>query len=271
MNEIFSLKDKVIVVSGSTGVLAGAAAQYLASQGANVAFLGRNKEKLEAALASVKNFEGDSICAVCDVQDENSLRAANDAILKKYGRIDVIVNGAGGNMPGAVVMPDKSVFDIDVAQWKAVQDLNLFGTLLPTLIFGKIFETQKKGVVLNFSSMSATQALTRVLGYSNAKAAVDNLTKWLAVELAKKLGDGIRVNAVAPGFFISEQNRALLTTPDGGLTPRGNDVIKKTPFGRFGNADDLFGAIHFLCSDASKFVTGTVLNVDGGFSCFSGV
>ena len=271
MNNLFSLKDKVIVISGATGVLAGAAANYLASQGANVVFLGRSEDKLKEALAAIKDFGGNCAYFACNVLDADALAEAKDFVLEKYGRIDVLINGAGGNMPGAVVMPDKSVFDLDYEQWQAVLNLNLGGTLLPTLAFGKVFETQKKGVVINFSSMSATQALTRVLGYSNAKAAVDNLTKWLAVELAKKIGDGVRVNAVAPGFFISDQNRALLTSPDGGLTARGTDVIKKTPFGRFGNADDLFGTIHFLCSDASAFVTGTVIPVDGGFSCFSGV
>ncbi len=271
MNKLFDIKNKVIVVSGSTGVLAGACADYLASQGASVVYLGRSQEKLDAALAKTKGYDANCSSFVCDVQDENSLKKANDFVLEKYGKIDVIVNGAGGNMPGAVVMPDKSVFNLDMAQWNAVLNLNLAGTLLPSLIFGKVFETQKKGAIVNFSSMSATQAITRVLGYSNAKAAVDNLTKWLAVELAKKIGDGVRVNALAPGFFISEQNRALLTNTDGSLTSRGNDVIKKTPFGRFGNADDLFGTMHFLCSDASAFLTGTVIPVDGGFSCYSGV
>lgn len=271
MNDLFDIKGRVIVVSGSTGVLAGAAAKYLASQGANVVFLGRNAGKLEAALDGVREFGGECSSFACDVLDAGALKAASDFVLEKYGRIDVLVNGAGGNMPGAVVAPGNSVFDLDFGQWKAVLDLNLGGTLLPTLIFGRAFEARKKGVVLNFSSMSSAQALTRVLGYSNAKAGVDNLTRWMAVELAKKLGDGVRVNAVAPGFFISEQNRALLTTPDGGLTERGSDVIKKTPFGRFGEAGDLFGAVHFLCSDASAFMTGTVIPVDGGFSCFSGV
>ena len=150
-------------------------------------------------------------------------------------------------------------------------DLNLGGSVLPSIIFGKVFEQQKTGNIVNFSSMSAGQAITRVLGYSNAKAGIDNFTRWLAVEFVKKIGDGVRVNAIAPGFFISEQNRALLTNPDGSLTSRGQTVIAKTPFGRFGEAQDIFGTIHFLCSDASAFLTGAVIPVDGGFSCFSGV
>ena len=181
------------------------------------------------------------------------------------------MNGAGGNLPGAVVPPDKTVFDIDPAQWSEVLNLNLGGTLIPTLSFCRHFEKTGAGAVVNFSSMTAQSAVTRVLGYSNAKAGVDNLTKWLAVEFAKKIGEGVRVNAVAPGFFISSQNRSLLTNPDGSLTSRGKDIVRKTPFGRFGEPEEVFGAVRFLCSDAAKFITGTVLPIDGGFSCFSGV
>ena len=271
MENLFDIKNKVIVVTGSTGVLAGAAAQYLATQGANVVFLGRREEKLREAVKLAKEAGSDAMYCVCDVLDKAALEKANEAILAHYGRIDVLINGAGGNMPGATVPPDKTVFDIDFSQWQAVLNLNLGGTILPILVFGKAFEKQKKGVVINFSSMSSTQALTRVMGYGNAKAGVDNLTRWLAVEFAKKFGCGIRVNALAPGFFISEQNRALLTNPDGSYTARGNDVIKKTPFGKFGVARDIFGTIHFLASDASEFLTGTVIPVDGGFSCYTGV
>lgn len=271
MENLFDIKGKVIVATGSTGVLAGEAAQYLARHGANVAFIARNEAKLAAAVESARGAGSDAMGFAADVLDAGALKRANDAVLSKYGRIDVIINGAGGNMPGAVVPPDKTFFDVDFAQWQAVLNLNLGGTLLPTLIFGKAFEAQKKGVVINFSSMSSAQALTRVLGYSNAKAGIDNLTRWLAVEFAKKIGDGVRVNAIAPGFFISDQNRALLTNPDGTCTERGKDVIKKTPFGRFGIASDIFGTMHFLASDASAFLSGAVIPVDGGFSCFTGV
>lgn len=267
MKKLFDISEKVIVVSGSTGVLAGALAHYFSECGACVAYLGRSKEKLGAATEGVKN----AIACVCDVTDEASLICARDEIIAKFGRIDALVNGAGGNLPGAVVPPDKSIFSLDFSQWREVVDLNLGGTLLPTLVFAKEFEKNKKGVVLNFSSMTAQSAVTRVLGYSNAKAAVDNLTKWLAVEFAKKIGEGVRVNAIAPGFFISNQNRKLLTNDDGSFTSRGSDVIAKTPFARFGNPDEIFGAAHFLVSDASKFITGIVLPIDGGFSCFSGV
>ena len=271
MKDIFDIKGRVIVVTGATGVLAGATARYLAKCGARVAFLGRNKDKLAEAEAFCKENNCEGIAVACDVLDSKSCEAACETILAKWGRIDVLINGAGGNLSGAVVQPDGSFFDVDIEQWSQVLKLNLEGTLNPTIAFGKYFEKVKRGAIVNFSSMTAQSAVTRVLGYSNAKAAVDNLTKWLAVEFAKKIGEGVRVNAVAPGFFISSQNRALLTNEDGSLTERGKDIVRKTPFGRFGEADEVFGAIHYLCSDASKFVTGTILAIDGGFSCFSGV
>ena len=271
MKDLFDIEKKVIVVTGATGVLAGATARYLASCGARVAFLGRNAQKLAEAekYCSDNGFEGVSVN--CDVLDKSSCDSARDQIVEKWGGIDALVNGAGGNLPGAVVPPDKTFFDVDVKQWSEVLNLNLGGTLIPTISFGKCFEKSKRGVVVNFSSMTAQAAVTRVLGYSNAKAGVDNLTKWLAVEFAKKIGSGVRVNAVAPGFFISSQNKTLLTNPDGSLTSRGNDIVRKTPFGRFGEPDEVFGSIRFLCSDASKFITGVILPIDGGFSCFSGV
>lgn len=271
MKSLFDIKDKVVIVTGATGVLAGAIAKYLAQNGAKVAFLGRNKEKLDEAR---KFCESNGLCGMaceCDVLNRPALESVREKVLGEWGTIDAIVNGAGGNQAGAVIQPDQSFFDLDVEAWNSVFKLNLQGTILPIIVFGEVFRETKKGAIVNFSSMTAQQAVTRVLGYSNAKAAIDNLTKWLAVEFAKKIGSGVRVNAVAPGFFLSEQNRALLTNPDGSLTSRGDDIIKNTPFGRFGEADEVFGAVHYLCSDASKFVTGTVLPIDGGFSCFSGV
>ena len=270
MNELFNIKDKVIAITGSTGVLAGEVARYLASQGAKIVFMGRSQEKLDVAMATLTNKD-DHLACVCDVLDRPALEKARDAIMQKYGKLDALINGAGGNMAGATIPPDKTFFDLDISQWADVLKLNLQGTVLPTMIFGEIFKNQKKGCIVNFSSMTADAAITRVLGYSNAKAGVNNLTRWLAVEFAQKFGEGVRVNAIAPGFFISEQNRALLTNPDGSFTQRGQTVINKTPFRRFGKADEINGAIHYLVSDASKFVTGTVMAVDGGFSCFSGV
>ena len=236
-----------------------------------MAFLGRSEERLADAREYCRKngFEGAAI--KCDVLDMGSCDRARDEILERWGTVDALVNGAGGNLPGAVVPPDKTVFDIDPAQWAEVLSLNLGCTLIPTLSFCRHFEKTKAGAVVNFSSMTAQSAVTRVLGYSNAKAGVDNLTRWLAVEFAKKIGEGVRVNAVAPGFFISSQNRSLLTNPDGSLTSRGEDIVRKTPFGRFGEPEEVFGAVRFLCSGAAKFITGTVLPIDGGFSCFSGV
>ena len=269
MNELFDIKGKVVAITGATGVLAGSLARYLARQGAKAAFMGRSQQKLDAAMKGVEDC--DCMACIADVLDKAALENARAAILAKYGKIDALINGAGGNMPGATIAPDKTFFDLDVEQWNAVVKLNLQGTLLPTMVFGEAFKKQKRGCVVNFSSMTAESAVTRVLGYSNAKAAVDNLTKGLAVEFAHKFGEGLRVNAIAPGFFISEQNRALLTNPDGSFTARGQTVINKTPFKRFGNADEIHGAAHFLISDAAKFITGVVMPVDGGFSCFSGV
>ncbi len=271
MKDLFDIEKKVVAVTGATGVLAGGTARYLASCGARVAFLGRSEDRLAEAREYCRENGFEGIAVKCDVLDKESCDRARDEILEKWGTVDALVNGAGGNLPGAVVPPDKTVFDIDPAQWSEVLNLNLGGTLIPTLSFCRHFEKTGAGAVVNFSSMTAQSAVTRVLGYSNAKAGVDNLTKWLAVEFAKKIGEGVRVNAVAPGFFISSQNRSLLTNPDGSLTSRGKDIVRKTPFGRFGEPEEVFGAVRFLCSDAAKFITGTVLPIDGGFSCFSGV
>ncbi|MEM8970246.1 MAG: SDR family oxidoreductase, partial [Bacteroidota bacterium] len=191
--------------------------------------------------------------------------------LAQWGQIDVLINAAGGNMPGATVAPSQTVFDVSVDALRKVLDLNLMGSVLPTLVFGKSMAEQKLGSIINISSMAATHSITRVLGYSIAKAGIDMFTKWMATEMSLKFGDGIRVNAIAPGFFIGEQNRKLLTNEDGSLTERGKTIIQNTPMQRFGEAEELNGAILYLCSDASKFVTGTILPIDGGFSSFSGV
>ncbi|MEJ6777018.1 MAG: SDR family oxidoreductase [Crocinitomicaceae bacterium] len=192
-------------------------------------------------------------------------------IMNAYGRIDVLINAAGGNKPGATVGLDQSVSDVDIEQFKQVVDLNLFGSIIPSLVLGKEMSVNKKGFIINLSSMAADRAITRIMGYSTSKAAIDNFTKWMSVELAQKYGDGMRVNAIAPGFFIGNQNRALLTNEDGSYTDRGNTIIQNTPMKRFGDADELHVAIHYLCTDASKFVTGIVVPIDVGFSAFSGV
>ena len=271
MNELFDVSGKVIVVTGATGILAGGAAQYLQKNGAKVVYLGRNQERVDKAITDAEAISPDCMGITCDVLDEQGLEAGYSNVLDKFGRVDALINGAGGNMPGATIGPDKEIFDLDLMDYSKVMDLNLKGTVVPTLVFGKAFKEQGTGCVINFSSMSSTQALTRVLGYSNAKAAIDNFTRWMATEMALKYGDKVRVNAVAPGFFISKQNKALLTNEDGTFTERGQQVINKTPFKRFGEQEEVYGAIHYLLSDASSFVTGTVMAVDGGFSCFCGV
>lgn len=270
---LFDLSGRVIVVTGSTGALAGSTADYLASQGARVAYLGRSQEKLDAALEKCRAQSPTAECIglVADVLDRPALERAREAILEKWGRVDALVNGAGGNMPGATITPDKSFTDLDFEAFQQVVDLNLHGTVLPSLVFAPALVASGRGAIVNFSSASAPQAITRVVGYSAAKAAVENFTRWLAVDMARRTGGTVRVNAVLPGFFIGEQNRRLLTNEDGSLTERGKLVVGNTPFGRFGQADELHGAMHYLLADASRFVTGTILPVDGGFVAFSGV
>lgn len=268
---LFDISQRVIVITGATGVLAGSAGRYLASQGAHVVFLGRDQRKLDRAIEDTRGMPGNTLGFSCDVLDQNVLERVRDEVLARFGRIDALVNAAGGNQPGATITPEKTFLDLEMAAYRQVLGLNLDGTVVPSLVFARTFAAQKRGCIINFSSMAATQAITRVIGYSNAKAAIDNLTKWLAVELANKFGSGLRVNAIAPGFFVADQNRRLLLNEDGTPTQRGQTVLAKTPFKRFGEAAELHGALHFLLSDASAFITGTVLPVDGGFSCFSGV
>ncbi len=269
---LFDVSDLVIIVTGGSGILCGAMAKSLAERGAKIAILGRSPEKTECAVAEIEAAGSQAIGLVADVKSQTELETARETVLKKWGRVDVLINGAGGNMPGATISPGQNFFDnLIFENFQQVTALNLDGTVLPSLIFGQAMARQKKGSIINISSMTAAQAVTRVVGYSTAKAAVDAFTRWLAVEAALKFGEGIRVNAIAPGFFVTEQNRSLLTTPDGGYTERGASVIKKTPAGRFGEPDELIGACIWLCSSASKFVTGTIIAVDGGFSAWSGV
>lgn len=270
---LFDLAERVIVVTGATGTLTGSAADYLATQGARVVYLGRTQAKLDAALAKIRaaHPSADVLGLAADVSDRPALERARDAILAKWGRIDALLNGAGGNQPGATITPDKTFGDLDFTAFEQVVSLNLHGTVLPTLVFTPALVASDSASVVNYSSASASRAITRVVGYSAAKAAVENFTRWLAVDLGKRTQGGVRVNSLVPGFFLGEQNRRLLTNEDGSLTARGQTICAMTPFGRFGRADELHGAIHFLVSDASKFVTGTTVVVDGGFGCFSGV
>jgi NAD(P)-dependent dehydrogenase (short-subunit alcohol dehydrogenase family) len=267
----FSLKDKVVLVTGGTGVLGDAFVKGIAQAGGIVGILGRNEKVAQERADAVNANGGQAIALVTDVMNEAGLLAARNKVMDTYGRIDGLVNGAGGNMPGGILQPDQDLFTMSMEGMRQVMDLNLWGTLIPTQIFGEVMAKGGKGSIVNISSMAAQQAVTKVLGYSMAKAAIDNYTKWFAVEAANRYGDSIRMNAIAPGFFLTEQNRALLTQPEGGYTERGNLVLRNTPFKRFGKAEELIGALVWLLSDASAFVTGTVISVDGGFSVFSGV
>jgi NAD(P)-dependent dehydrogenase (short-subunit alcohol dehydrogenase family) len=271
-NSLFNIEDKVIVVTGATGVLAGGTARYLLAQGAKLVMLGLRQEAVEQVVEECRRDISVMVSGYCcNVLEQNTLEQVYEKIMAEHGRIDVLINGAGGNLPGAMINPDQTIFDLNLDEYGKVLDLNLKGTLLPSITFAKAMTEQKKGCIVNFSSMAASQATSRGIGYSNAKGAIDNLTRWLATELAHKFGNGLRVNAIAPGFFISKQNRALLINPDGTFTPRALQVIAKTPMGRFGEEDEVHGCIHYLISDAAKFVTGAVIPVDGGFSAFSGV
>ena len=269
MYELFNISGKVVVITGGTGILGASMVEYLAQHGAKVVVLARNKEKGDNLIRKVRDNGGDAIFLVSDVNDKKVLEQNRADILAHYKKIDVLINGAGGNMPGATIGPDKTIFDLNIDDFKTVVDLNLFGTVLPSMVFGACMTDQKEGSIINISSEASLRPLTRVVGYGVSKAAVNNFTKFLATELATKFGEGLRVNAIAPGFFITEQNRALLTQSDGSYTDRGKTIIAHTPFGRFGNPEELLGTLHWLASDASKFVTGTLTVVDGGFDAFS--
>jgi NAD(P)-dependent dehydrogenase (short-subunit alcohol dehydrogenase family) len=266
------LKGKVIIVTGGTGVLGNAFNLALAESGAIVGILGRNTELANSRAEHINKNGGQAIALIADVLKEDQLNAAAKAVLDRFGKIDGLVNAAGGNIPDAVVQPGADIFNLNIDALKSVVDLNLFGTLLPTQVFGKqIAETAGKGSIVNVSSVAAHKTLTRVLGYSLAKSAIESYTKWFAVELSNRYGDSIRMNAIVPGFFLTEQNKNLLTNGNGDYNGRGKAVIGQTPFKRFGNPDELSGALQWLLSDASAFVTGTSIIIDGGFLAFSGV
>ncbi len=268
MNNLFSIQDKVVVITGGTGVLGTAIAKYLAAEGAKVVILGRRKSEGDKIVSEIKANGGEAMFLVSDVMDAEIVQANCDEVLKTYGKVDVLLNAAGGNMPGATIAPDSNFFGVKIADFQKVLDLNLTGTIIPTQVFLKPMVDAGSGAIVNFSSMAAFRPLTRVMGYAAAKAGISNFTAFLANEVAKKFSPKIRVNAIAPGFFLTNQNRALLTNSDGTLTERGADVIRQTPFGRFGNPEELCGTIHYLISEASSFVTGTVAIVDGGFNSF---
>lgn len=269
MNRLFDITGKVVVITGGTGVLGKAIAAYLADEGAKVVILGRRVEAGNAIVEEIKAAGGEAMFLATDVMKREVLEQNLADIVAAYGRVDSLLNAAGGNMPGATIAPDGTFFDLKPEEFQKVLDLNLTGTVIPSQVFLKQMVKQGEGTIVNFSSMAAFRPMTRVAGYAAAKAGISNFTAFLATETAKKFGEKIRVNAIAPGFFLTEQNRTLLTNPDGSWTQRGQDVIRQTPFGRMGKPEELCGTIHYLISDASKFVTGTVAVVDGGFNTFA--
>jgi NAD(P)-dependent dehydrogenase (short-subunit alcohol dehydrogenase family) len=269
--EKFSLNGKIIIVTGGTGILGKAFVDAVEEAGATVGILGRNETVARERATAIRARGGQAMALVADVLDESQLVEAKRQVLDTYGKIDGLVNAAGGNMPEGVLQPEENIFRMNLGGMKKVMDLNLWGTVLPTQVFGEAIANAGGGSIVNISSMNSKRAITKVLGYNMGKAAVDCYTQWFAVELANRYGDHIRMNALAPGFFLTEQNRNLLTKPEGGYTERGEKAIRQTPFRRFGHPDELKGALVWLLSDASRFVTGAMICVDGGFSIFGGV
>ena len=271
LRSIYSLEGQVAVVTGGTGVLGYEMAMALAMAGARVGILGRRASVAAEVAAAIQARGGEALAIPADVLSRDSLSMARDKLLKQWGAAHTLVNAAGGNVPAATVGDAADVFAMSPSAFQEVVELNLTGALLPALVFGEAIVKSGGGSIVNVSSMGAARALTRVGGYGAAKAAVENLTRWLAVELGRRHGDLIRVNAIAPGFFVGDQNRALLLETDGTPTERGRKIIAHTPAGRFGEANDLAGALVWLCGPGARFVNGVVLPVDGGFSAFSGV
>ncbi len=269
MNDLFSVKGKVVVVTGGAGILGASICSYLAEQGAKVVVLDRDEKTGNELVGSIRSKGGQALFLVTDVLNRTVLEENRERILAAYGCIDVLLNAAGGNMGGATIAPGQSFLDLEIDAFKKVVDLNLFGTVLPTTVFGEAMAARKQGVIVNFCSEAALRPLTRVVGYGAAKAAIGNYTKYMAAELATKFSPEMRVNAIVPGFLLTNQNRSLLTNPDGSYTDRARAIIAHTPAGRFAEPEELLGTIHYLISDASSFVTGALAVVDGGFDAFS--
>lgn len=273
---MYDFSGRTVVMTGGTGVLGSEMARALASCDANLVLVGRNVARAEQLLASFGGHpgtgKGQHLAIAADVLDRKSMDDAGAAVLARYGRVDCLVNGAGGNDPRATTNPERRFFDIPAEAYQYVVNLNLIGTVIPTQVFAQPMAERKEGVILNVSSVSAVRPLTRVGAYAAAKAGISNLTQWLAVHMAEEYSPNIRVNAIMPGFFLTEQNRFLLTEKEtGALTARGRKIMDHTPMGRFGSPDDLVGAMLWLLSPASRFVTGIVLAIDGGFTASSGV
>lgn len=269
--ESFSLSDKVIVVTGGTGVLGESFINAIAEAGGKIVVLGRNSEKAEERVKLANSMGAEAIAIIADVTDKEQLIHARNEILDHFGTIDGLINAAGGNIPGATIAPGQDFFESDIADTIKAIELNLFGTIIPTQVFGEVIAKKGKGSIINISSLAASRSITRVLGYTVAKHGIDGYTKWMSTELALRYGNGIRVNAIAPGVFLTEQNRTLLTNDDGSFTDRAQLFVNNTPFSRLGNPDELEGAVVFLLSDASRFISGETIFVDGGFNAWCGV
>lgn len=270
-SDLFNLQGKHILITGGTGVLGSEFARGLAEAGAKIAILGRDPDRAQKQQNELKKKSHGALVFQCDVLDEKALHQVKDRILDEWGGLDILINAAGGNMSGATISPDQNILDLSIGDLKKVMDLNYVGTVLPTKVMLEIFVPQGHANIINISSMAAKRPLSRVMGYSSSKAAIENYTQWIANELATKFGEKFRVNALAPGFFLTKQNNDLLTKSDGSLTKRGQDIIDHTPFRRFGEPQELLGTLIWLCSDASGFVTGAIVPVDGGFNAFNGV
>ena len=272
MNNPFSLEGKVAVVTGAGGVLCAEISMGLAKAGAKVALLDLRKDAAQAAADKITAAGFDAAAFECNVLERESIEAAKDAVLAKFGKVDILLNGAGGNHPKGSTSAEMKFFDMPPEAIQFVFNLNIIGTIMPTQVFGKLFAEQGEGCVVNISSMAADRPLTRTVAYSAAKAGVTNFTQWMATHFSKEYSPNIRVNAIAPGFLLTQQNYYLMIDEKtGGNTPRGEDVLRNTPMNRFGEPEELVGGVVFLCSDAAKFVTGIVMPIDGGYSAFSGV
>jgi NAD(P)-dependent dehydrogenase (short-subunit alcohol dehydrogenase family) len=272
ISALFDVNEKVIAITGGSGVLGSVIAIALANAGAKVAILARSLDRCQQVADQIVADGGNAIAVACDVLEKQSIESAAAAILARWGKIDALINCAGGNRKDATTNTDLSFFDLPQDALQDVFGLNIIGSILPSQLFGKHMAQQKSGVIINVSSMAAFTPLTRIPAYSAAKAGINNFTQWLAVHMAQQYSPHIRVNAIAPGFFLTEQNRFLLTEEEtGALTPRGRSIIEHTPMARFGDSEELVGALLWLLSPASRFVTGIIVPIDGGFSAFSGV
>jgi NAD(P)-dependent dehydrogenase (short-subunit alcohol dehydrogenase family) len=271
LDTLFSLKGRAAAITGGGGVLCSTMGKALADLGVKVALMDIRKEAAQAAVDAITKAGATAIAVQCDVLNRDSVKAAYDEIVKAFGKVDILLNGAGGNSPKATTTPETKFWDLPMEGFQWVFNLNFIGTVIPSQIFGRAFAEQGAGDIVNISSMSAFRPLTNVAAYSAAKAAISNFTQWLAVHISHNYNTKVKVNAIAPGFFVTEQNRWLLTTKEGGLTPRGQKVIDHTPMGVFGDPADLVGALVWLLSPSAKFVHGTVIPVDGGFSAYAGV